>query len=178
MKKVLIAAGHSDVDPGAIAPSATEAKLALELRDMVARELKVISDLIVLTDGKQGQNLPLRESIALAKSCDLAIEFHFNASGAVFAQGVESISKPDKKEIAQKLSASVSAVNGSRLRGDSGWIDQTRSARGKLGFIEAGGIIVEICFITNTLELQQYRASKERLAHVLALTVKEVMNDA
>ena len=174
MKKILISAGHSALDPGAVAGSVTEAKLALELRDLIVKEMSD-SGVTVLTDGRQGENLPLRDAISLIPGTALAVEIHFNAAGAAFAQGVESISLPEKKGISQKISASISSVLGSKLRGDSGWIDQSRSARGKLGFVEAGGIIVEVCFITNTQELAQYKERKQKLAAVLAKTLKELV---
>lgn len=176
MKTLLISAGHSNTDPGAVFGGYKEAELATELRDLIVKELDK-TPIKILTDGKTGDNKPLREAISLIKSSDLAVEIHFNAAGSAFAQGVESISLKDKKEISQKLSASVSSVIGSRLRGDSGWIDQSQSARGKLGFVQAGGIITEICFITNTLEMQCYQANKLKLARVWALTLKEYLND-
>lgn len=174
MKTLLISAGHSSTDSGAIFGGYKESELALELRDLIVKELDRAA-IKVLTDGAEGQNKPLKDAIALISSSDLAVEIHFNAAASTFAQGVESISLPAKKAIAQKISASVSAVIGSRLRGDSGWIDQSQSARGKLGFVEAGGIIVEIWFITNTLEMQHYQANKFKLARVLALTLKEAL---
>ena len=44
------------------------------------------------------------------------------------------------------------------VRGDNGWIDQSKSARGKLGFVEAGGIIVELFFLSNLGDLEQYES--------------------
>lgn len=175
MKNLLIAAGHSVLDPGAVCGTQTEAKLALELRDLIALEL-INEPFQILTDGVKGENKCLKDSIASAKKSDLAIELHFNASANFTAQGVESISLPKLKLASQKISASISAVLGTRLRGDSGWIDQSKSARGKLGFVEAGGIIVEVCFITNTQELALYHTNKFKLARILALTLKEILN--
>ena len=50
------------------------------------------------------------------------------------------------KKLAQALSKAVADAFGSRLRGDKGWIDQSQSARGKLGFI------------SNEAELAQFNA--------------------
>ena len=61
-KRVLIAAGHSDTDPGAVANGHKEALMALELRDKVAAVLRA-EGFDVIEDGKDGQNLPLAESI-------------------------------------------------------------------------------------------------------------------
>jgi len=65
---------------------------------------------------------------------------------------------PKDKKLAQDLSKAVADVFGSRLRGDNGWIDQSQSARGKLGFISNGGFIVELGFISNEAELAQFNA--------------------
>lgn len=173
-KILALTAGHSSQDPGAISGSFTESKLALELRDLIALEL-INSPFQVLTDGAKGNNKPLKDAIALAKGADLAVEIHFNAASNSTAQGVESISLPAKKAASQKLSASVSAVLGCKLRGESGWTDQSKSARGKLGFVNAGGVIVEICFISNTAEMQIYKEKKDRLAEVLAGLFKELV---
>ena len=62
------------------------------------------------------------------------------------------------KKLAQALSKAVADAFGSRLRGDKGWIDQSQSARGKLGFISNGGLIVELGFISNEAELAQFNA--------------------
>lgn len=58
--------------------------------------------------------------------------------------------------MAQDLSKAVADVFGGRLRGDHGWIDQSQSARGKLGFISNGGLIVELGFISNEAELAAF----------------------
>ena len=79
-----------------------------------------------------------------------------NAALNKSANGVETIALPKDKKLAQDLSKAVADVFGSRLRGDNGWIDQSQSARGKLGFISNGGLIVELGFISNEAELQMF----------------------
>ena len=49
---------------------------------------------------------------------------------------------------------------GSEQEGDGGWIDQSQSARGRLGFVQAGGMIVELFFLTNTADLAAWDARK------------------
>jgi len=61
----------------------------------------------------------------------------------------------------------------SKLRGDDGWIDQSQSARGKLGFVSAGGLIVELGFISNEVELAQFNATY----WIVAKAVAEVLID-
>lgn len=170
--EVLISAGHSDSDPGAVANGQTEAKLALQLRDAVAAYLRQYG-LKVYEDGKDGQNLPLAEAIKLAKG-RLAIELHFNSVANPDASGVECIALPAMRYHAQRLSAAVAGVLKNKLRGDHGYIDQSKSARGRLGFVQAGGLILEVCFLSNKQETAYFMASSAKVAQELAKTIKEL----
>lgn len=80
---------------------------------------------------------------------------------------------PKYKKLAQDLSKAVADVFGSRLRGDNGWIDQSQSARGKLGFISNGGLIVELGFISNEAELAQFNAKYWSAAKAVAKVLIE-----
>lgn len=178
MKKVLVAAGHSDTDPGAVnvVLKTTEAKEAVRLRDLVANELGALG-IAVIEDGLDGKNQPLVEAIRLAKGADLAVEFHFNA-GPPTATGIECISQPKDKAFAKRLSAAISKATGGRLRGDAGWIDQSASQHSRLGFVVAGGVIVEVGFISNKADMLNYQAKylvvAKAIASVIADEVKPV----
>ena len=155
----VITAGHSSADPGAVSGSRKEADIARDMRNMVALKLRQ-RGYTVTTDGDGDVNKPLRDAIALIKPNVVAIEFHCNASTNSKATGVESISLPKHKALSQHISRSVSEVMGLPLRGDAGWIDQSQSARGRLGFVNAGGIIVELFFISNPENLQAWDSKK------------------
>ena len=155
----VITAGHSNTDPGAVAGTRKEADIARDMRNMVALKLRQRGH-TVATDGEGEVNKPLREAIALIKPGAVAVEFHCNASTNSRATGVESISLPKHKSLAQRISKCVSEVLGLPLRGDAGWIDQSASARGRLGFVNAGGIIVELFFISNPDNLQAWESKK------------------
>ena len=155
----VITAGHSNTDPGAVAGTRKEADIARDMRSMVALKLRQRGH-TVATDGEGEVNKPLREAIALIKPGAVAVEFHCNASTNSRATGVESISLPRHKALSQRISACVSKVLGLPLRGDAGWIDQSASARGRLGFVNAGGIIVELFFISNPDNLQAWESKK------------------
>ena len=162
----VITAGHSNTDPGAVAADgSTEAKMVLEFRDLVVAGLKQ-AGATVYADGNPGDNQPLTTAIALAKARPKvpAIEFHMNASANVSATGVESISHPPRKQLAQRLSQTIAGATGQRLRGDVGWIDPTASARGRLGFCDAGGVIVELVFLSNPGDLARWKATQRNVA--------------
>ncbi len=165
--KILISAGHGAADPGACAHGHTEAAIALEMRDLVATRLLEMHH-TVLTDGGKGENLPLRQSLTLVKGTDLAVELHCNAAANAHATGVEVIAPPARKVVAQRIARAIAAETGPKLRGEAGWIDQSQSQHAKLAFVQAGGLIVELVFISNAADLKAFFAAKERVAMALA----------
>jgi N-acetylmuramoyl-L-alanine amidase len=112
----------------------------------------------------------------LIKGSDLAIEFHMNASTNTTASGVETISLPKDKVLAQKLSGAIAKVFDSKLRGDKGWIDQSQSARGKLGFVSNKGLIVELEFISNPEKLKAFQEKYWLAARAVADVIIEHLN--
>ena len=152
-----ITAGHSNTDPGAVNGKVKEADLVTNFRNAVSFYLRE-AGVQVKNDGTGSQNDPLSSAIKLIKGSSVAVEFHMNAAASKQANGVETIALPKDKKLAQDLSAAVATALGSRLRGDNGWIDQSKSARGSLGYINAGGLIVELGFISNEDELARFNA--------------------
>lgn len=152
---VAVTAGHSNSDPGAVNGKFKEAELVTKFRNAV--ELYLLrAGLTVKTDGDGAINLPLTNAIQIIRGSSTAIEFHMNAAANKQANGIETISLPKDKKLAKALSKAVAEVFGSRLRGEDGWIDQSQSARGKLGFVSNGGLIVELGFISNEAELAAF----------------------
>lgn len=167
LAQFVVTAGHSSSDPGAIAPDGRkEADLAVVLRDVVVAKLRE-RGLKVLTDGEWRQNSPLQIALRLIDKAPLAIEIHFNASDNPAARGVECISLPKLRTLSQHISAGIATVLGSKVRGAGGWIDQTKSARGRLAFVEAGGIIVEVCFLTSPQDMAAYDAKLYLVANAI-----------
>lgn len=169
-KTILVSAGHSTVKPkdsGALGNGFVEAQETLKVRDAVAKILKD-KKLSVLTDGEDGESLPLKKAIALAKKADVAVEIHFNSSKDAKASGIEVLAKSPNKELAQKLAGAVEQATKSKLRGDKGYAADNSGAHTRLGFCEAGGLIVEICFITNLEDMKAYQANFVQIAQNLA----------
>ncbi|ATO20598.1 N-acetylmuramoyl-L-alanine amidase [Acinetobacter sp. LoGeW2-3] len=152
-----ITAGHSNTDPGAVSGKIKEADLVVNFRNAVTHYLRE-AGLQVKTDGTGSRNDPLSSAIKLIKGSSVAVEFHMNAATSKQANGVETIALPKDKKLAQDLSKTVADALGSRLRGDNGWIDQSKSARGRLAYVNAGGLIVELGFISNEDELARFNA--------------------
>lgn len=152
-----ITAGHSNTDPGAVNGRVKEAELVVNFRNAVTHYLRE-AGLQVKTDGTGTKNDPLSAAVKLIQGSSVAVEFHMNAAASKQANGVETIALPKDKKLAQDLSKAVADALGSRLRGDNGWIDQSKSARGRLAYVNAGGLIVELGFISNEDELARFNA--------------------
>ena len=167
---VTVTAGHSNKDPGAVNGKFKEAELVSQFRNAVAYYLRE-AGIQYKTDGIGTTNQNLNAAIKLIKGSSVAVEFHMNAATSKQANGIETIALPKDKKLAQDLSKAVADVFGSRLRGDNGWIDQIQSARGKLGFISNGGLIVELGFISNEAELAQFNARYWSAAKAVAMVL-------
>ena len=167
---ITVTAGHSNKDPGAVNGEFKEAELVTKFRNAVAHYLSE-AGVAIKTDGIGTTNQNLNAAIKLIKGSSVAVEFHMNAASNKSAYGVETIALPKDKKLAQDLSKAVADVFGSRLRGDDGWIDQSQSARGKLGFISNGGLIVELGFISNETELAQFNARYWTAAKAVAMVL-------
>ena len=165
---VTVTAGHSNKDPGAVNGKFKEAELVSQFRNAVAYYLRE-AGIQYKTDGVGILNQDLNAAIKLIKGSSVAVEFHMNAAASKQANGIETIALPKDKKLAQDLSKAVADAFGSRLRGDNGWIDQSQSARGKLGFISNGGLIVELGFISNEEELFQFNARYWTAAKAVAM---------
>ncbi|WP_286740525.1 MULTISPECIES: N-acetylmuramoyl-L-alanine amidase [Acinetobacter] len=152
-----ITAGHSNTDPGAVNGKIKEADLVTNFRNAVTHYLRE-AGLQVKTDGTGTKNDPLSAAVKLIQGSSVAVEFHMNAATSKQANGVETIALPKDKKLAQDLSKAVADALGSRLRGDNGWIDQSKSVRGRLAYVNAGGLIVELGFISNEDELARFNA--------------------
>ena len=171
---IYLSAGHSNSDPGAVANGYREADIAVELRNMIYKELTLLKCDVTL-DSNASNNLDLKstlQKINLLKP-KLSIELHCNASSNAQATGVECLALTDKKSISQDIAKTISKTLNLKLRGNAGYQDQSVSPHGTLGFCRVGGIIVELFFISNKNDLESYQKNKNTLAKELALCLKK-----
>lgn len=149
--KVFLAAGHGGNDPGATRSGClSEAQVVTTLRDSIAAELAE-RGIAVEIDGRPGENLPFRLSIALANGAeaDIRIEYHMNA-GPARATGTETFCMPKWDALARSLSEASAQILGIPLRGDRGVKRQEESPRKTLGWLtQADGVLHETAFLSN-----------------------------
>ena len=169
---ITVTAGHGGRDPGAVATTGqTEAALMVELRDIVASKLRAEGH-TVRTDGGWRANLPLANALLLVPGSDVAIELHTNAF-STRATGVEVVSLPAQKELARAIARRIAHTLEIPVRGSGGWIDQAQTHRGRLGFVRAGGLVVEVFFLSNPEELAKYESRKWLVASAIVKAITE-----
>lgn len=158
-KLILVSAGHTNAkggDQGAAGNGFVEGAEAVKVRDKVAAILRK-RGFSVLEDGADGVNDPLAKALVLARKVDVAIEIHFNSFEKTTATGVEVLAKPAKKALAQRIASGISRETGIAMRGtDGGWKSDGSGQHHRLGFCEAGGLVVELCFISNPQDMRKY----------------------
>jgi N-acetylmuramoyl-L-alanine amidase len=167
LKPITVTAGHSPDSPGAERQGLKEHILMTELRDIVIAKLSA-QGLPVRGDGPRGINQPLARAMDLIIGSSVAVELHTNAFPDQVAKGVEVVALPKQKALAQQLASAIAAVLDEPLRGDKGFIDQASTARGRLGFVQRGGLIVEVFFLSNPDALAKYQARYWRVASAIA----------
>lgn len=165
-----VTAGHGASDPGAVYFGYTERELMTELRDLVANKLRAKGH-EVRTDGERGINLALTHALHLIAGSAAAVELHTNAAANAAATGVEVVALPAQRELAQRLARAIADVLRLPLRGQLGWIDQSASARGRLGYVARGGMVVEVFFLSNLKDLAVYQSKKWLVAQAIADTL-------
>lgn len=168
-RTIVITAGHSNTDPGAVNGSVTEAHIVTDFRNLVAYYLRR-AGVPFVTDGEDHQNLPLSQAIRLVKPGSIAVEFHCNAAANKSATGVETLSGPEHIKLGEKLCGAIAGVLDLRNRGAK---PENAGQHSRLGFVRAGGLIVELFFISNDHDLRVYLDKK----WLVARAVSEVLID-
>lgn len=167
MRPIVVTAGHSSKDPGAVGGGMTEADICTDFRNLVAHYLKA-AGVAFVADGKDGENLPLPQAIALVKQAGLgviAVEFHCNAAASPAATGVESLSGRAGMALGGALCKAIADTIGIANRGAKG---EGAGQHSRLGFVQAGGVILELFFISNPQDLRRYLDKKWLVARAVA----------
>ena len=170
---IFISAGHNPKgirkDPGAVANGLHEADLAVEFRDLIGEELKILG-VKFITDYDEETLGEYLKRIQTGNGSVVA-EYHFDAAESATATGttvlVEEESDRLDKAFAKELVDSVAKCYGIKNRGIKSEAD---SHRGRLGLMREEGIIalVELGFLTNIIDLQAHQFYKRSLAKIHA----------
>lgn len=166
---MFISAGHSERDPGAVAGVRKEADIAEETRNIVS---KYLSDhkFPHEVDGKGAANPELRDAVKRMRLHKVGLEFHCNAAASPTATGVEVLCAPKDNILAGRLCKGIADVLGIRNRGVKA---ENSGQHHRLAFIQAGGMIVELFFISNPSDLKAYDEKKWLMGKEIARILVE-----
>lgn len=175
---IVLCAGHGGSDFGAVNTSYqnkthTESSIACEMRNIVAHILKNDYGMGVKTDGTGKENLPLKQALSLIQGSHLAIDFHTNASANKTATGIECLTLPKNKAIAQTLCQAVAQVTDWRLRGELGFKSDNAGQHSRLAFARSGGLVFEPFFISNDDDLALWYGKKWLICRAVAQAIAE-----
>ena len=172
MRKIIVlTAGHSNTDPGAVNGSDREADIAQDIRNITASILRNDYGLTVKTDGEGKGNMPLREAVKLIRGSDVAIEFHTNAAVSKAATGIEALSIVKNKHWCQVLSKAVAKATGWKLRGEDGFKPDNAGQHSRLAYAQNGGIVFEPFFISNDADLKLFKECKWAICRAIATAI-------
>jgi len=169
-RKIILSAGHGGTDPGAVSGSYIERDLAIELRNLIVKELNSLGIKPLVDDDRNA----LKQTLAWLRgkfgSRDILVDIHWNAAGSREANGSEiiipDVSSKFEKDLANALLKVFTDI-GLRNRGVK---PEALTARKKLGWMRpaAENILLEVCFITNPTDMKLYQANKTTIARRIA----------
>lgn len=169
---IFLSAGHSTVDPGAVAFGRKEADIAAEFRNLVAFYL-MRARVSHTVDGAGTDNVPLAQAVKLVGRNRPALEFHCNAAATPLAGGVETLSAARDVVLGQRLCDAIAGALNIRNRGAK---PEDAGQHHRLAFVQAGGIIVELFFLTSPSDLKAYDERKWLAARAVAEVLTEKGN--
>jgi N-acetylmuramoyl-L-alanine amidase len=168
---IFLSAGHSNIDPGAVSVQNIDGKLVERKEaDIVAEFRNLVSfyltqrDIKHDVDGAGTDNVPLANTVKMMRGHAPALEFHCNA-GPPSASGVETLSAPKDMALCARLCAAIASTLGTKNRGAK---SEDSGQHHRLAFVQGGGIIVELFFISSVTDLAAYDAKKWLLARAVA----------
>lgn len=178
MRKIFLAAGHSISKPGASGNGYKEELLAIEFVDLLTKELKNLGINPVVDNHKNA----LTETIVYLKNLispnSIVLEVHWNA-GPANVSGTETLVPKSYTKfewsLASELSETVSKVLNIKIRGVEGVKTEAESHHGSLGWMRLNGenVLMELCFISNILDMEKYQQNKIILAKEIATILKK-----
>lgn len=173
-RKIILSAGHGGTDPGAVSGSYIERDLAIELRNLIVKELNSLGIKPLVDDNRNALKQTLAWLRGKFASKDILVDIHWNAAGSREANGSEIIIPDVSSKFEKDLAAALLKVFtdiGFRNRGVK---PEALTARKTLAWMRpnAENILLEVCFISNLTDMKLYEANKLQIAKRVANILK------
>lgn len=172
-RKLFVVAGHGGIDAGAVGNNYIERDLAIELRNLIINELKLLGINALTDSDSNGLSQTLAWLRGKFGSKDILFDIHWNAAAAATAKGSEVIIPDVPSQFEKDLAKDLLKVLIDIGFKDRGVKPEALTARKRLGWMRpsAENVLIEICFITNPTDMKLYQANKQTIAKRLASTL-------
>lgn len=174
-RKIILSAGHGGTDPGATENGYIERDLAIELRNLIVAELKSLGINALVDDDKNALKQTLLWLRGKFTSGDILLDIHWNSSDNPDAKGTEVFIPDESSSFERTFSLELLkclTMFGFKSRGVR---PESESARKTLGWMRpnAENFLIEICFMSNPIDMKLYQANKQSIARRIALTLNQ-----
>jgi N-acetylmuramoyl-L-alanine amidase len=175
MRKIFLSAGHGGDDPGAVSEKFIERDLAIELRELISTELGVLG----IEPIKDPNSNALSQTLSWLRnkfgSKDILLDIHWNAASSTQANGSEVIIPNTSTSFERQLATAILGVFTSYGFKPRGVKPESQTARKTLGWMRpnAENILLEVCFLTNNLDMKLYQANKQGIAKKIAKVLSD-----
>lgn len=178
-RKVILSAGHGGDDPGASGNGYIERDLAIELRNLVAAELRLLGVPCELDHDRNALAATMQWIKGKFTAKDILVDIHWNAAGNPEAKGSEVIVPEKASAFELNLAADLLKVFTGFGFKDRGVRSEALTARKSLAWMkpQAETVLIEVCFISNGNDMKLYLANKNGIARGLARVLKAKSND-
>ena len=122
----------------------------------------------MLTDGEGATNWALSQAAELAKQGVIAIEIHCNAFRLPSASGVETLSQAIDFVLGRALCEAISTELNIPNRGAK---PENAGQHDSLAFVQAGGIVLEMFFLSNSNDLNAYLTNSDKVIQSMATVI-------
>ena len=172
-KPIVITAVHDNNRQGATANHPaygpfTEHIIATECRDKLASLLRA-KGIEVLTDGAGTENWVLSRAAKLAEQGVIAVEIHCNAFSNSAVAGVETLSGAKDFRLGKALCEAISSALGIPNRGAK---PENAGQHDSLAFVRAGGLVLELFFLSNPRDLERYLLNQDKVIQSIAEVIE------
>lgn len=176
MRDLIISAGHGSSDPGASGNGLIERDECIWLRDAICVEL----DKYGVKYRKDRNQDALAATLAFFKNIwkptTIAVDIHFNAVGNSEVNGTEVFIPNNATKFERDLAGAVlkDLVQKGNFR-NRGIKTPSQSGRGTLGLFRpnAEQILIEVCFLSNKIDVALWKVNKYSIAKAIAKTLNE-----
>lgn len=175
MRKIIVSAGHTNVpglDRGASGNGFIEGELTVELRDLIIKELKLLGANYLTDDNRNALAQTLAWLRGKYSNKDILVDLHWN-SGQPQANGSEVFIPDNPSQFEAFLGNALLQGICSFGFKSRGVRPESESARKRLGWMRpnAENILIELCFLSNALDMKLYQANKLNIAKKIANTL-------